>query len=294
VYGGGDEGKAAFTEDAYGKYARTRAKAPGTLASLDAMAAQAERLWGGGKPYFVRVWHPGDANSYVELRRSYARDVTMNLDQIYFDAATGAVLKRFEATPVMTAQRFISGIHFVQFEHWPLRWLYFAGGLTGCVLIATGFLFWLEGRRARHAQRKLAGVRVVEGLTIGSVTGIVIATLAFFAANRLLPADAALGGANRAALEMWVFYLTWLVTFAHAWLRPAGAWRAQALAIAALAVACVLLDAATTGGRMLHPAAAGMDALLLALAALAGWTARRLAGQPVRERTLAPALERQA
>lgn len=285
AYGNGKEAKAALTAEAYGKFTRPKAKAPGTLASLDAMAAQAEREWAGGRPYFVRVFHPGDANSYVELRRSYARDVTMNLDQIYFDAATGAVLHRFEAGSVMTLQRFISGLHFIQFEHWPLRWLYFLAGLSGCVLIATGFLFWLEARRARHAKKGWAGVPVVEGIAVGSITGIVIATLALFAANRLLPAGASLAGEPRASLELWAFFLVWVASFVHAWWRRRAAWREQAWAIGVVAVACVLLNAASTGDHPLRAAAngmwavAGMDMMLLATAALAAYAARRVAGK---------------
>ena len=291
AYGAGKGARAEFFADAYGKYSRPRANAPGALASLDAMAEVARREWDGAQsksqpyesqPYFVRVWHPGDANSYVELRRSYAREVTMNVDQIFFDAASGEVLHRFQAAPVMSAQRFISGIHFIQFEHWTLRWLYFMAGLAGCVLIATGFLFWLEARRARHTARGLAGVRVVEGLTIGSVTGIVIATLAFLAANRLLP-----DGQARAALEVWTFYLTWLASFVHAWWRGKAAWSEQAWTVCVLAAGCVLLNAVTTGDHPLRAlaqgkwAVAGVDLMLLALAALAAWSARKLAGKPI-------------
>jgi uncharacterized iron-regulated membrane protein len=288
--------KAAFSAEAYGRYARPRANAPGPLASLDAMAREAERAWAGGQPYFVRVWHPGDANSYVELRRSYARDVTMNMDQIYFDAGSGKMLHRFEAAPVMTAQRVISGMHFIQFEHRLLRWLYFLAGLSGCVLIATGFLFWLEARRAQHAKKGLAGVRLVEGLTIGSVTGIIIATLAFLIANRLLPLSASWAGVDRAGLEVWVFYLAWIAAFAHAWLRPGAgagsdsgrAWREQASLIGALSVLAVLLNWITTGDHLPRAmanglwAVAGVDLMLLSTAALALAAARRLGRVPGR------------
>ena len=82
---------------------------------------------------------------------------------------------------------FISGLHLIQFRHWSLRWLHFGLGLTGCVLIATDFLFWLESRRKRYEQLRLKGVGFVEGMTIGSVSGIVIATFVFFVVNRLLP-----------------------------------------------------------------------------------------------------------
>ena len=293
AYGSGTADKQAYTAEAMGRYTRARANAPGALASLDAMAARAEQAWAGGQPYFVRVYHPGDANSYVELRRSYARDVTMNLDQIYFDAVTGEILHRFEAAPVMTVQRFISGMHFVQFEHWPLRWLYFCAGLSGCVLIATGFLFWLEARRARHLKKGLAGVRVVEGLTVGSITGIMVATLAMFAANRLLPPGSSFAGQERAALEVWTFYLAWIACFIHAWCRPAAAWRGQVQTIFALALGSVLLNWVTTGDHPVRTlssglwSVAGMDAMLLVLALIAAVAVRRLPGKV---RSAAPAL----
>jgi len=148
--------------------------------------------------------------------------------QIYRNfATTGAVLETHTAPPVVHVQRFIAGLHFIQFDHWPLRWLYFALGLSGCVMIATGYIYWLESRRKKHAALGLPGVRIVEGLTVGSVTGIVIATLAFFVANRLLPPGACFAGYERAALEVWAFYLVWLGMFAHSWLRPGWAWREQ-------------------------------------------------------------------
>ncbi len=275
----------AFVKESYGIYSRPRLGRPGQpSASLDAMVAEASRRWGGGSPQLFRVFHPGDANAYVEVRRSFVGDrVTMPVDALYFDAGTGAVLSSNSAQPVMAVHRFITGFHFIQFDHWLLRWVYFGLGLSGCALIATGLLFWLESRRKRHAQLGLAGVRVVEGLTVGSVSGIVAATLAFFVANRLLPPAASLVGLERPELEAGIFYLVWLLSFAHAWLRPRLAWREQCMAIAALAVAAVALNWLTTGdhpgvtlaARPLWPVA-GMDLLLLAAAAIAAIAAVKL------------------
>ncbi|MBB6229300.1 putative iron-regulated membrane protein [Polymorphobacter multimanifer] len=279
VYGGD---KAAFERDAYGDFEREKAGRPGGLASLDAMQAEAKRRWDGEAPYFVRVKNPGDANAYVEMRRPYDRGVTMSLDKIYFDGPTGRVLNEFRTDKaVMTAQRFISGIHFIQFRHWTLRWLYFVCGLMGCVLIATGFLFWVQSRRKKHAKLGLRGVAVVEGLAVGSTTGIVIATLGFLIANRLLP----LGIEGRAGLEMWAFYLIWIGTFAHGWLRPRRAWVDQSWAIATGAVLAVILNAITTGDHPIHAAlrgqwgVAGMDLVMLAGGAVAVLTALRLSGR---------------
>ncbi|MBI2749757.1 MAG: PepSY domain-containing protein [Burkholderiales bacterium] len=285
------DSRQAFTAEALGLYRRAKATVQGTTpaspvmppASLDAMVAQAQTHWNGGRVNFVRVWHPGNTNSYVELRRGDADSVTMHLDQIYLDAATGEVLTRFEAAPVATVSRFINGLHFIQFQQWTLRWLYFAAGLAGCVMIATGFVFWLESRRASHARKGLAGVRLVEALTVFSVPGIVLATLAFLVANRQLSTNANLGGYGRAELEVWAFWMTWMAALAHAALRQRAAWREQALAIAGLALLAVALNWSTTGqhlgvtvGRGLL-AVAGVDLLLLVLAALAGLATWRLA-----------------
>lgn len=319
VYGTGAQARAAVQADGYGRYrpprgqgdagagvAGTGGAAPAAaapLASLDAMAAQARQVWGGGaEPYFVRVWKPGRADSYVEFRRSYAREVSMNLGQLYFDAGTGRLLQRFEAAPAMGVQRFLSGLHFVQFEHALLRWLYFGLGLCGCVMIATGQVYWLATRRARTPPH--AGGRVVAALSVAGTAGLVVATLAYLAANRLLPAHASVNVAglalDRGALEVAAFCAVWLGSLLHAGLlhtdlRGARAWRDQARAIAVLAPACVALNAWTTGAygaaTIAHTPAAvwGVDGLLLALGVVAAVAARRLqaaaaAGVPARKR----------
>ena len=225
--------------------------------------------------------------SFVQIGRSIANHITTVSDAIFFDGATGEVLhQRAGASAVTSIQRFIAGLHFVQFRHWSLRWIYFLLGLVGCVLIATGFLFWLESRRKKHAQLGLHGVRIVDGLTIGSVTGILIATLAFFVVNRLLPLGATVMGYDRASLEIWAFYLVWLVTFAHAWFRSKRAWEEQCWAIGGLAFAAVILNWLTTGDHLFRSLVhvhlwpiAGMDILLVLSAAIAATTARRLRKQ---------------
>jgi uncharacterized iron-regulated membrane protein len=273
----------AFNRESFGSYQRPKLGTPGALASLDAMAAEAERRWSGGRASLVRVLNAGDAAGYVEVRRSSRDEVSRNRDVIYFDAPTGAVLERFEAKPVSRVQSFFSGLHFIQFDNWLLRWFYFAGGLSGCVMIATGFLFWLESRRAEHARRGWAGVRVVEALATGSVTGIILSTLCFFAMNRVLPRAASLGELGREQLEMLAFYAVWLASFAHAAWRARAAWADQSALIAAVAVLVPPLNWLTTGDHPVRAlgrgafAVAGMDLVLFAAAAVAFVAARRLA-----------------
>ena len=209
----------------------------------------------------------------------------------------GAILTEEDRTqrqqPVLSAQRFIAGLHLIQFRHWTLRWVYFVLGLTGCALIATGYLFWLESRKKRDGRLGPRGVRLVEALTVGSVSGILVATLAFFVANRLLPLGTVFLGEDRASLEMWAFYLVWLASFTHAALRPRRSWIEQCGAIAVLALAAVLLNWTTTGdhpGRSLGQphlwSVAGMDILLLGSAATAASTAFALGRRRARATSL--------
>ncbi|MCK2096027.1 PepSY-associated TM helix domain-containing protein [Thauera aromatica] len=274
----GAQAREAFEREAMGKWSRPPAGQAGTLASVDAMLARAQAAWDGGRPYFIRVRHAGDAASYVEVRRAFTDEVTMNLDILYFDAASGEVLHQHRAAGAVGVQRFLTGLHFIQFEHWTLRWLYFIGGLGGCVMIASGLLFWLEARRRRPGAAEGAGFRLVEALGTASTTGLVAATLAFLLANRLLPA--AIDG--RAALEMQAFFAAWALMLAHAHWRGRRAWREQCAAIAALALGALTLNWLGTGALPWQApatgayAVAGVDALLLATALAASWAARCL------------------
>jgi uncharacterized iron-regulated membrane protein len=287
VYGGGAKAKAAVQAEGYGRYRPTTSPAAPAqpLGSLDAMAEQARQRWGpGAEPYFVRVWNPGQADSYVELRRSYAGEVSMNLDQLYFDAATGRFLHQFQAAPAMAVQRFFSGLHFIQFEQPLLRWLYFGLGLSGCVMIATGQVFWLAARRKSSTPGPRW--RLVEALAVASTTGLMAATLGFLCANRLLPQGIQWGASDRAGLEMLVFFALWSISMVHALARGVAAWRDQAWAMAALALGAALLNAITTDAyaRLGTPWSVwGVDAVLLLAAASAAYAARRLpAGKPGR------------
>lgn len=278
----------AYYRDFAAGFDRTPSGKPGgEIASLDAMAAQARELWGGDTPSYLQIRNLGDTAAYVVIGRPNQDRVTASADRLWFDAASGRLLHRSNAAkPVMATQRFITGMHFIQFRHWTLRWLYFSMGLSGCVLIATGYLFWLDSRRKKHAQLGLADVRIVETLTIGSATGIILATFAFFVVNRMLPLGITFAGAERAALEVWAFYGVWLATFACAWMRPRRAWAEQCRVIAVLASTAVLLNWITTGDHLIHSLGhrhlwpiAGMDLLLLASAGIgalaAHWLDRR-------------------
>lgn len=279
------EDRAQLQLEALGGYTRPASRSAAPMASLDAMVHSAERIWSDadrpGKAYLIRIWHPGDRHAYVEVRRGFAEEVAMNVDRLTFDANTGALLHQHWTTPIVGVQRFLTGLHFIQFDHWTLRWLYFAGGLSGCLLIGTGLLFWTGARRARHARQGRISARLVEASAVAGCTGLVIATLTFFIANRVLPVAAAVPG-QRAALEAWAFFLAWALTLAHAVLRPTRSWREQLLTAAGMALLAVALNWLTTGAHLGHSlraglhAVAGMDLMLLVLSGVCLISAKRI------------------
>ena len=257
-------------------------KAP--LASVDAMVVEAKRRWAlrdmPGEVGYLAVTHVTDSNGYVSIHRAGSDRVTLVGQAVHFEAATGRVI--YEEPPpsvVSGIAEFLTGLHLQHFKHWLLRWLYVFGGLSGCICIATGLVFFVGKRKRRHAAQGIHGARWVDALTVTSVTGTVLATLAILVANRSLP----LHVEQRGAWEERLFWFSWVLAFTHAAVRSAPvqqariapAWREQCYAIAALAVAAVLLNWVTTGDHLARTVSrgywpvAGFDLVLLGVAALA-------------------------
>jgi len=272
-----------------------RAGVAGPLASVDAMVAEAQRRWAesgkAGDVGFLNVQHVGDANSYVSVYRAGTDRIALVGDGIHFKAATGEVLRVDPPlTAVASVNTFLTGLHLQHFRHWLLRWLYVLGGLSGCICIATGFIFFVEKRKRQHARQGVTGARWVDGFAVATVTGMVVAALAMLIANRLLPDQMPPGWAGKGDWERYAFWGAWLLAFLHglwrtapvAQARIAPAWREQCWAIAVLAVAAVLLNWLTTGDHLLRTIGAGywpvagLDLAILSSALIALLAARRL------------------
>ncbi|WP_399678592.1 PepSY-associated TM helix domain-containing protein [Xenophilus sp.] len=273
-----------------------RAGVAAPLASVDAMAAEAQRRWAArgmaGEVGLLTVSHVGDANGYVSVYRAGTDRIALVGDGIHFKAGTGELLREDPPrTAVDSVNTFLTGLHLQHFRHWLLRWLYVLGGLLGCVCIATGFIFFVEKRKKQHAAAGSQGSRVVDALAVTTVTGMLLAALTILIANRLLPESLPAGWPPRGDLEQYLFWAGWALAMAHAFARsapvaqgrPNPAWREQCWAVAAIAVAAVLLNWLTTGDHLARTVfidtywpVAGVDLFLLASAALAAGAARRL------------------
>ena len=263
------------------------------LASVDAMVLEAKRRWAArdmpGEVGLLMIEHLGDSNGYVSLYRAGSDQVALVGQAIHFKASTGEVLREEPApSAVGGVNEFLTGLHLQHFRHWLLRWLYVLGGLLGCVCIATGFIFFVEKRKRKHAESGSQGSRVVEALAVTTVTGMVIATVGMLVFNRVLSSHLV----GKGDWEKLAFWGLWVLAMLHAFVRSAPvaqaqmnpAWREQCWGITVLALTAVVMNWLSTGDHLLKTvvsepywAVAGVDLSLLASAGIAAWVARKLA-----------------
>ncbi len=231
---------------------------------------------------WIGIFNYGNENTYVIVERYFpSRRVSIGPHQISFNPYTQEKLEQFSPRPVHAAMNWVEGLHWIQFDHWPLRWLYFFAGLSGCAMIASGLVFWMQ-HRIKKGKPDPANVRAVRAMCVSAITGIIIASAGFLIANRLIPKTIAVEGTHRHDLEIWAFFLIWLATLIHAIIRGKHAWRDQYLAIFVTGIGAVILNWVTTGDHLLASAHNSVwsvftaDLVILTCAFIAMFSAKRL------------------
>jgi len=230
----------------------------------------------------INIRNLGDSNALLEIRRVFPeRSIGMSTHTDTFLLHTDELLHAHEPKPIKSFTHWITGLHFIQFDHAALRVLYAIGGLLGCVMIHTGFLFWLESRRVQHHTRKLSGFAVVQALSVGGTLGMMIATAAFLVANQLIPHHVA----NRATLETDVFYSVWVLAIVWAFINAvtykSKQWLTPTWLFTALCALAWLLNQINTGGmvtalRLQEMNSFAIDVGLLFMVASGVYAARKL------------------
>lgn len=242
-------------------------------------------------PRMIMVERPGQRQERITV---YARpDPQTSLRQIrspagraVFQGATGAFSALHPADAQRSAdpvQDVMSRLHLADFGGWGVKWLYFILGLAGTGMIATGAVLFAIKRRNKSDSEfgalTPAFYRLMESLNVAAIAGACVACIAYFHANRLIPA--ALPG--RDGWEIKAFFLVWLATALHALLRPPQrAWVEQFGCAAALCLTLPLINALSTGQhgwayvRAGNVEAAWVEGLVLVFGGLFAWLAWRL------------------
>ena len=210
----------------------------------------------------VLVEQPGDSTMLIRVithvdDHDDARTVLNPAGTVVFDGVSGTVLqlKRPDPAEPFTSEQVhgvMEALHFARFGGWTVKWLYFASGLMGTLMVATGVILFAVKRRQKNLMEFGAATarvyRIIEALNVAAVAGICVACIAYLHGNRLLPADLA----DRVTWEIRLFLLTWLLCVLHALSRPAPrAWTEQLGLAAALCLSLPLVNAWTTGQHLL-------------------------------------------
>lgn len=266
------------------------------LAPIEPMLTQAVTHWQGMPPQRITVDQPNRANAVVSITRDAGRNINTAAPTMVFAGATGALQASLGDAqgPANVTRGTMVGLHVAHFAPPLLRALFFASGLAGALMVATGALLWAVKTRQSHARiiaqtgRTPFGLRLVEALNLGAIAGLPIAFGAYFWANRLLPIDLA----QRPDAEIQAFFGAWALAALLAQWRPTRAmWRVLLAAGAVLLVGVPVLNALTTsthlGVTLVHGPVvlAGFDLTVLALGIALGaaaWMLGKHAAAPVR------------
>ncbi|WP_312234010.1 PepSY-associated TM helix domain-containing protein [Stutzerimonas nitrititolerans] len=251
--------------------------------SLDALIAESRRLWDGAEVGWVSVHHPDDASAVVDVRRRDGSRIGTPQDTLTYDATTGELLNRQDASTGYRAYLWLAGLHMAQFGGSLVRLLYLLMGLCGCAMLVGGLQVWLAKREGR-GERSLVWVRA---LNASVFAGLPLASLALLWGNRLIPATFS----ERAIAEGWVFVGAWLLMALWAVLERRNARRLlrhQLLLGAVLALGLPLLNGLTADGHLLASLARGdwalasVDLFLIAVGLICLACARRFSAAPTR------------
>ncbi|WP_108944193.1 PepSY-associated TM helix domain-containing protein [Shewanella halifaxensis] len=262
------------------------------LVSLSMLVPQVKQLWTDDPIKQVVINNPGDQNSKINFYRDTQEAVTDRRTAISFNGVTGELTSR-GIDPDSGAQNthdVLIALHTGRFaEHW-LRALFFISGILGCAMITTGTLLWAvkirqkQQKQIKQGAKASFGLRLVEGLNLTFISGLPLATAAFFYANRLLPTDVI----NRAQWEVNCFFITLAAVGVLACVnRTKAAWRFT-LALGGVALCAIpLLNAVTSNSNLIDNIAShqwplvGFDLMCVLLGAALFFARGKLNTKPV-------------
>ena len=234
-------------------------------ASIRSLMYQASNYWGRDVGR-ITVHEPG--RETMELEFAPGRNTRLSahsgsgshgVERLRYRASSGELLNATNGPDVSaTGATFntFGSLHRARFAEPTLRWLFFLSGFGGTLMIASGMILW-QVKRQRQAQH--SGHRLVGKLNISGIAGLTVATATYFWANRLIPASMA----DRASLEISVFFIAWLALVVHPLFRTdKQAWTEQLGLAALLYLSLPILNAMTSSENLVSALTKGNGMLV--------------------------------
>lgn len=187
------------------------------------------------------VLHPGDKHAQVSLYIPPQSPVprTTEPDRIMIDGTNGERLEpeAHHHTALASVYETLINLHEGLFASIGTRLLYGLSGLLGCIMIASGVIFWL--RKPRPSRPYPQRVAKFYGVIL---LGLPVAVAGYFWANRLLPLDLP----ERQEWELHVLFILWAAMVPLTYFSVRRVWMLLSL-LAGLSWALLpLLNALTT------------------------------------------------
>ncbi len=200
----------------------------------------------------VIINNPNKAAATIMVLVSPGKTLRDQSPRLIFSGASGELVAQTddELTGSKALYESLNSMHTGRLAEPLLRVLYFLGGIAGCIMIATGCIMWAKRLRERMKKNTQPswGLKLVEGLNLGTLMGLPLATSAFFLANRLLSKQVA----ERADKEILAFFLTWLCVFIIAFVkRDKLQWCVMAAINSIACFSVPLVNALTTQGNII-------------------------------------------
>jgi len=197
----------------------TAARVAAPLVPVAGVLAAAERAVPGMEVKRLIYQQAGDANAQVQVIGDVRGNTVARNSAVVLNASTGAVRRVVvpeNYSPGMRFLRSLQALHFGNFGHAAVQWMYFILGIAGAFLFYSGNLLWIEARRKRLSLVQPRSGRLMAQATLGVCLGCVAGISAMFVINKLAPAAPG-------QLPLWEsrgYYAVFWLAVAWAFARP--------------------------------------------------------------------------
>jgi uncharacterized iron-regulated membrane protein len=210
----------------------------------------------------------GAANAQVQVFGRARGDTVSHNAVVVLNASSGDVLRVVTPQNYSPGTRFLrslQALHFGNFGHAAVQWMYFILGLAGAFLFYSGNLLWIEARRKRLSVAQPRSGRLMAQATLGVCLGCVAGVSAMFVINKLAPAAPG-------QLPLWEsrgYYAVFWLAVVWAFARPPARAAHELLTLCAVLTAAIPLAHWVGAGVSPAQALMGGDGVTVGVAIVA-------------------------